>query len=598
MKISYNFLKSYLPQIPTEEKLADIFTYHLCEVEGIEKKEDDTVFDINILPNRAHDLLSHRGIAKELSSLLNIKYNDPFESFKIPKIKETLNSDSLKIDIQTKNCRRYMGRIVRGIKIGPSPLWMVKYLEAIGQRSINNIVDATNIVLFDVGQPTHCFDLAKIKNNIVVRQAKDQEEMTTLDNKSLKLTEKDMVITNSENILAIAGIKGGKIGEVDKDTKDIVLEVASFEPVSVRKTAQSINIFTDARKRFENDLSPEICDYAMQELSSLILEMCKDALFEEIVDVYPLKQNKKELEFSLKRISNILGLEINENTVEDILNRYNFEYKKEGEKFNISVPYLRLDLLNEEDMAEEIGRIIGYDKVLPKISTIKNKWEPQQNETYSKIYLARNKLLNEGYSEIMSYSFRDKGKVEVMQSASDKKFLRENLSDGLAESIKLNQINAPFLEVDKIKIFEIGTVFQKGKEEIHVAFGDKKEIKEMSLDSFVKDITPYLATKSENNIEGKFKMWSLYPFIMRDIAVWMPENEDPTSISNLLKENGTNILVKDPYIFDSFTKNNRTSYAFRLIFQSYDRTLTDIEVNALMEKITSKIKENPNWELR
>ena len=598
MKISYNFLKSYLPQIPTEEKLADIFTYHLCEVEGIEKKEDDTVFDITILPNRAHDLLSHRGIAKELSSLLNIKYNDPFESFKIPKIKETLNSDSLKIDIQTKNCRRYMGRIVRGIKIGPSPLWMVKYLEAIGQRSINNIVDATNIVLFDVGQPTHCFDLAKIKNNIVVRQAKDQEEMTTLDNKSLKLTEKDMVITNSENILAIAGIKGGKIGEVDKDTKDIVLEVASFEPVSVRKTAQSINIFTDARKRFENDLSPEICDYAMQELSSLILEMCKDALFEEIVDVYPLKQNKKELEFSLKRISNILGLEINENTVEDILNRYNFEYKKEGEKFNISVPYLRLDLLNEEDMAEEIGRIIGYDKVLPKISTIKNKWEPQQNETYSKIYLARNKLLNEGYSEIMSYSFRDKGKVEVMQSASDKKFLRENLSDGLAESIKLNQINAPFLEVDKIKIFEIGTVFQKGKEEIHVAFGDKKEIKEMSLDSFVKDITPYLATKSENNIEGKFKMWSLYPFIMRDIAVWMPENEDPTSISNLLKENGTNILVKDPYIFDSFTKNNRTSYAFRLIFQSYDRTLTDIEVNALMEKITSKIKENPNWELR
>src|SRR6185503_6147835 len=159
MKISYNWLKWYVPEAPTPEKLADLVTYHLCEVESVEKKGDDNIFDLNILPNRAHDLLSHMGLGRELASLLGIKYVDPTSMYKIPASKP----GNLKIDIQTKNCRRYTARTVSNVKVGPSPEWVVKHLEAIGQRSINNMVDAANLTMFNCGQPTHAFDLNKVE---------------------------------------------------------------------------------------------------------------------------------------------------------------------------------------------------------------------------------------------------------------------------------------------------------------------------------------------------------------------------------------------------------------------------------------------------
>ena len=159
MKISYNWLKAYVPDIPEPNRLADIFTYHLCEVESVEKLPDgDFLFDLGILPNRAHDLLSHQGVARELSGLLGIPFKDPTSIYKTP----VSNPTNLKVETETYNCRRYSARIVRNIKVGPSPEWIVKHLESIGTRSINNIVDATNIVMYDCGQPTHAFDLKKI----------------------------------------------------------------------------------------------------------------------------------------------------------------------------------------------------------------------------------------------------------------------------------------------------------------------------------------------------------------------------------------------------------------------------------------------------
>ncbi len=626
MKVSYDWLKWYVPKIPTPEELADVFTYHLCEVEGIEKigsgKDADTVFDVNILPNRAHDLLSHMGVGKEISSLLGIKYNDPAPAYKIPESFPT----KLEIKIDTDKCRRYMGRIVRNVKVGPSPEWVVKHLEAIGQRSINNIVDAANIVMYDSGQPVHAFDLGKLAGEkIIIRQAKEGEAMTTLDDKEVKFTGKDMVIADDARVLAVAGVKGGKDSGVTEETENIVLEVANFNPTSVRKTAQSMNLFTDARKRFENDLSPELGSYAMRELSALILEMCPEAQFEEIADIYPQKQKERSVSFSAKRISEILGLEVSADEIEKILERYDFSYEKSGGTFNMKVPPLRLDLENEEDMAEEIGRILGYDKVKPRIPKI--SFKPRPNENYRKIRWAREKLLSEGYSEVMTYIFAEKGEVEVLESASDKKFMRTNLSDGLKASAELNQLNTPFLELDKAMVFEIGTVFGGSGEVIHVAYGDKKKITETTLEEFCaglpaefsawsgrasssgratlgEGLKPAGCQISEGPAENSagnpahFKMWSLYPFISRDIAVWMPEEDDPKKLFELLKENGTELLTKKPYLFDSFSKDGRKSYAYRLVFQSYDRTLTDEEVNSVMEKITAKIGENKNWQIR
>ncbi len=611
MKISYNWLKWYVPKAPDANKLADIFNYHLCEVESLDKRPDgDTIFDLKILPNRAHDLLSHRGIAREIASLLDIEYVDPTPKYKIPvSAKALADKSELKIDIQTSLCRRYMGRIIRRVKVGSSPEWVKKHLESIGQRSINNMVDAANLLMFNTGQPAHIFDLDKLaEEGLIIRQAKAGEQMTTLDNKEVRVGVKDIIIADSKNVLGVAGIKGGKTAEVDGNTKNIILEIANFDPISVRKTAQALNIFTDARKRFENDLSPELAEYAMREFSALIFKMCPEAIFENIVDVYPEKQKERKLSFSTGKISKILGLEVSDKEIEDILKRYAFKYVHKKGMFEIIVPLMRFDLEIEEDMAEEIGRILGYDKLKGKIPKI--NFKPKVNETYAKISWTRGKLLEEGYSEVMTYTFRDKGEMEVQNSASDKKFLRTNLADGLKESIKLNQASAPLLGLNEIKIFEIGTIFKKGGEEMRVAYGNKKEVKEMKLDEFtdsVKNSPAFALGDKGQETHGSlnsslspshFKMWSLFPFIARDIAVFVPEKIKSSEVEKIIRENIGDKVMRGPELFDEFKKGDQISYAFRLVFQSFDRTLTDAEVNEIINKITNKIKENNNWQVR
>jgi phenylalanyl-tRNA synthetase beta chain len=452
-------------------------------MESLEKLPDgDTVFDLKVLPNRAHDLLSHQGVAREIASLLNIKFVDPMPKYKIPESKPT----KLIKEIKSDKCRRYMGRVVRNIKIESSPDWVVKHLESIGQRSINNIVDATNIVMFDCGQPAHVFDLSKVKDlKLQVRNAKPREKITILGGGEKTLDDSMMIIADDYgNALDIAGIKGGKYAELTDKTIDIILECANFDPTSVRKTAQALNIVTDAKKRFENDLSPELAEYGMRELSATILEMCPEAIFEDIVDVYPQKQAGRKLSFSADKISKILGLGVSVDEIKDILKRYNFEFTKDKGNFEITVPSMRLDLVIEEDMAEEIGRILGYDKVKGKISKI--EFKPKQNETYAKILWARNKLLEDGYSEVMNSTFRNNGEVEVLASASDKKFLRTNLTDGLKESLKLNKVNTPLLGLKDVKIFEIGTVFKKNGEEMHIAYNEEDKIIEQNLHEYGK----------------------------------------------------------------------------------------------------------------
>ncbi len=495
MKISYNWLKWYIPEAPDANKLADIITYHIAEVESVDKpqvglvageRDDDFIFDIKILPNRAHDLLSHQGVARELASLLNIKYVDPTPKYKIPESKPT----ELKIEIITSRNRRCMGRIIRNVKVGSSPDWVVKHLQSIGQRSINNIVDATNLVMFDCGQPAHAFNLDKVKGlNLISKNAKNQQNIILLSGEEKELNDSMVVVSDQEDNVLYTGVKGTKYAEITENTRDIILGIDSFDPVSVRKMGQKLNIFTDGRKRFENDISPELIPYAMTELSALIAEMCPEAQFEDIVDVYPVKQPERKLSFSAEKISKILGLEISVLEIENILKRYNFEFSPPdkggvGGCFEITVPPLRLDLVCEEDMAEEIGRILGYDKVRPEIPHMSDMWKPKINETRVKIIEVREKLLGDGYHEVMTYVFRDKGEVEVMASASDKKFLRTNLSDGLLESLKLNKINSALLGLKEIKIFEIGTVFLKDKEEIHVAYNEKNNIIEKNLYEF------------------------------------------------------------------------------------------------------------------
>jgi len=206
MLISYNWLKSYVKDLPEAEKLADVFSFHICELESFEKIENgDYVFDIKILPDRAHDLLCHRGVAKDLASVLGLSYNDITHD--VPEGIDT----NLEIQIEANTCRRYIGRIVRNVKVSESPKWIKDYLGAMSQRSINNLVDATNIVMFDRGNPIHVFDLDKLENaKIIVDNAKNGEKITLLDGKVVELDESILTIRDEGGALAIAGVKGGK----------------------------------------------------------------------------------------------------------------------------------------------------------------------------------------------------------------------------------------------------------------------------------------------------------------------------------------------------------------------------------------------------
>src|SRR3989338_798626 len=205
MKVSYNWLKWYVPDAPDPEKLSDLITYHLAEVETAEKFGDDTIFDIKILPNRAHDLLSHQGVARELASLLDINFVDSTPKYKIPDSKPT----KLKVEINTDKCRRDAARIVRNVKVGPSPEWVVKHLESIGQRSINNIVDATNLVMFNCGQPTHAFDLSKVSGpKLIIKDASRGQKIILLTGEEKELSESMIVITDEAGNPLDTGIKG------------------------------------------------------------------------------------------------------------------------------------------------------------------------------------------------------------------------------------------------------------------------------------------------------------------------------------------------------------------------------------------------------
>ena len=598
MKISYNWLKWYVPELPPAEKLWDVFTFHLCEVESMDKTEDgDTIFDINILPNRAHDLLSHQGVAQELSALCDIPFNSPVEMYKIPP-STSRGQAPLTVSIESDKCRRYMGRIVRNVKVGPSPDWVVKHLESIGQKSINNVVDATNIVLFDCGQPTHVFDVKKVGGErLEVREIQNSQKIQLLGGEEKELQAGDLVIADGEgNTLAIAGVKGGTKAEVDENTTDIILEVANFDPTSTRKTGRRLSLFTDALKRFENDLSPIHTEYAMRELSATILEMCPDAVFEEIVDVFPdsdVWNTSNKIGISVADINNNLGATFSADEIESVWKRMKFDYTRDGEDFVITVPLLRLDLIGRHDLIEEVGRVLGYDRVAPQLPNI--PFTPKINDTMYRVLAARKKLVEDGYREVMTYSLVKKGPVEISRAPKGKEAMRSNLSDGLKVAYELNRLNAPLLEQSEVKIFEIGNVYpREGEEVTHVAWADKKGTQEMTLAEFTKDIVledsyDSVLPPTSDLPTLTFSPWSLFPFIYRDISMWAPAEVESENVLAIIKDNAGELVVTGPTLIDSFSKDGRTSLAYRLVFQAMDRTLTDEEVTVAMERVTQAL---------
>lgn len=635
MLFSYNWLKKYVPDLPEPEKLEDGIIFHAFEVEGLTQVEDDWTLDIKVLPDRAHDCLCHLGVAREAAAIFDLELKQPnFETL------ETKTLEPLIIEIEDeKACRRYIGRRVNNATVAESPEWLKKSLTTIGQRPINSVVDVANYVMFDLGQPLHSFDADKVEGAIKVRFAKTGEKITTLDGDEVNLDESILIIADEVAPLAIAGIKGGKKAEVTKETKNLVLESANFDPVLIRKTSAKLKIKTDASKRFENELARETALEAMKMLSVMLKELAGGD-YGEAVDVYPTVRQIKPINVKPDFINQRLGIAVSAVEIKNILARLGLEVEEGENGWTITPPFWRLDLTEEANLVEEVGRIYGYDKVKPEIlPSLPDK--AYRTERYEQQFLvanlARKALVELDFTEVYGYAFADHGEVKVENPlAADKAFLRVNLIDWLLTKIKENLVHVIF-DNEPVKVFEIGTVFpQAGWEETRLAIGlgYRKKIKgtdlqkeleaavasvaeaikwsgnlpqvgkhssddglcqlaEFNFEKMVDMAGPIepLSEKELLNPHASYRPVSPYPRIIRDVAVWVPAETNAADVKEMIIEAAGELLLGEPILFDEFKKDDRRSLAFRMILQSYEKTLSDEEANVVAGNVTQKLQE-------
>jgi len=475
MNFSYNFLQSFfLKKLPKPEKLAELLILHSFEVEEVKRVGDDFVLDIGVLPNRAADCFSHMGIAKECSVLTGFDFQLPKTQFKEGKGLKI--GDFISIEVKDKTaCLRYFARAVSGVKIGPSPKWLKDRLNSCGLRPINNIVDITNYVMLETGQPLHAFDGDKIEGKkIIVRFARSKEKIVTLDEQKFDLDSDVLVITDEKNPVAIAGIKGGKIPEIDAKTKNLIIESANFNPAIIRKASRKLGLKTDASLRFEHGFDPNMASFAADRVVLLIQKLAGGKIAKGSVDIYPDKVLPKTLRMDLNYLNSMLGKNIPEGVVKVILRKLGFQIVKEEKKSRslfVKVPTIRQDVTIQEDVIEEIGRVFGYDKIDP-VFPLSSAVPPKNNLDIFWQELTKDIMKEAGFCEVYNYSFFGQEEAELLKSqkgqlievknplSSEQKYLRLSLLPNLLKDVERN-INY----TKNIRIFELGKIFRKPKEE-------------------------------------------------------------------------------------------------------------------------------------
>lgn len=635
MLVLHEWLKDYCgDRIPSVKEIENLLTFHAFEIEGTEQTDGHDVIDVKVLPDRAADCLSHRGIAREIATLTGIPLvRDPLHG----ENSLTATTDTVTTCIENANaCNRFAIAHVRGVKIGPSPEWLASRLRALGQRSINNVVDATNYVMLALGQPLHAYDAKKLtlKDGVWqfgVRMAKDGEVITTLTGDTYTLTSAVQIITDghSDAPIGIAGIKGGKTAEIDELTTDILIEAAHFDPQITRKASQYLKLQTDASKRFENNPSPELVPCALAECVRLICEIANGTL-EGYSDMYTGVQKNNTVSVSLQKVNALLGLSLSIHEVEEIFKRLEFSYEQTDGGWHVTAPFDRRDILIAEDVIAEIGRVHGYEHIASVIPAPTSLSELNARFYYSE--KIRTALIAQGFSEVITSSFRNHDVIELQNAlASDKGCLRSSLAKNLIEVLDRNMPNADLLGVQDIRVFEIGTVFGKTKdatdvsEHVSLAIGVRtkqqgyspkddtvlagilanlegvlsasitahieKGVMEINLTELITQLhapTAYDAYVPPADVT--FVPYSTYPFISRDIALWVNEGTSSDDVVALIRAHAGDLLIRTS-LFDEFAKEGRVSYAFRLVFQSHEKTLTDEEVGTIMERITNACTE-------
>ncbi|MBI2980731.1 MAG: phenylalanine--tRNA ligase subunit beta [Deltaproteobacteria bacterium] len=366
MKVPVPWLKEFVPFSVSVEKLAERLTLSGFEVESISEIEGDLVLDIAVMPHRG-DALSIRGIAREVAAILGRRIRSgPAASVKIRK--EALQrKTSIDVDLRAgEGCRRYLLRVIRNVNTAPSPEWLQRRLLQCGLRSINNVVDLTNYIMFEIGQPLHAFDLEKIGSKIFIRHANAGENFSALDGKSYKLESRDLVIADSNGPIALAGIIGGAGSEVSLSTRHIALESAFFNPQGIRRTARRLGIQTESSFRFERRVDPEAVSFALERTSLLLQKIASGEPSIHWIDRGPKKSKSRGVLFDPESVGRLMGNEWPVSKVRSRLHRLGFVRKK-GKRW--SVPSYRGDIHEEVDLIEEAVRLEGYDSVPTTIPT-------------------------------------------------------------------------------------------------------------------------------------------------------------------------------------------------------------------------------------
>lgn len=617
-------------ELPAAEVLADALTFHVAEVDDV--KGD--LIDVQVLPDRSAYMLSHRGIAKELSAALTIPMKrDPLRE----PIPEYPTTDLLSISIETPMSARQMGALVRGVQVGPSPSWLKEALESVGQRSINNIVDVTNYVMLNIGQPLHAFDTKKItwdgdRLPIRIREAKEGESITVLSGEEYVLPEGTIVIAEgvTDNALDIAGIKGGMASAITEHTTELYISVANFDGTSVRKTAQALKLWTDASSRFQNKLSPALVAYGMRDALALITAVAGGEVV-GVVDVYPEPVDSQPVSVTLAQVNSLLGSSFSRGDIEHALARLDFSYAFVEDMVTVLPSFERRDLCIAEDLIEEIGRIVGYEHLESKVLPLM-RVAPDQAR-FRGIEAIRDFLVERGFTELSTQSFTKEGDIELANPLqSERPYLRPSLLPALEEALTHAVLEAPRVLGPSrfVKLFEVGNVFTNHGEMTVLSMG----VRDMSGTSASEALKENVATLEQEllripasarysldgsmmelsldqlNLEklgdtyapvatrlASYRPYSVYPFALRDIAVWTPEGtEESEVVSAILKEAGELLVRVD--LFDRFEKEGRISYAFRLVFQSTERTLSDTDLDPAMARVAAALNEKEGWQVR
>lgn len=649
MRFSFSLIKKLVPRLPagrhglkSKKELVEKLNIH--SFEAVDLAGD--VFDAVIPPNRYSDA-SHIGIAKEISAILGMKTSE------IGKARNRLklfSSESrrlpFRVKVEDKNlCPRYAAGYFENVKIAQSPKWLRKILIDCGLRPINNVVDVMNYVMLEVGQPLHAFDYDKISNSeIIIRRAEKGEKITSLDNKVFELNENILVIAGDKEPLAIAGVKGGKKAEVDKNTKKIIVESANFDSSFIYKASKNLKLTSDASTRFSRDLSPELAEIGLRRATELLETVC-GAKAGGAIDVYPKKLPKKIVKFDVEKFNKFIGTDFDVKTCREYLERLGFKitnYPVEKQlpkgsspitQLLVEAPLSRLDIETFEDLAEEIVRLYGYNRLKtapPRVHLI-----PSGFEDAGRLWEKIKKILTAfGLSETQNYSLigecRGGGCFELENPLSEeRRYLRNTLAPLLLSNIK---DNTRFFE--EVKIFEIGKVFF-GRErrevlELGVALASKNkenffELKGMVNELFKKiglvdylfvpegkilkiesggENIGYLEKEAGAGIfsvslaeidleklltlvvgEHEYAPLPKYPSAMRDVSAAFEEGVRIGDVVQAIQQSDLK-HIEDVDLIDEY-QNNLT---FRIVFQASDRTLTDEEINQKLKKISGLLK--------